>query len=371
MKKLAKSKAKNISRWILAAFVIWRLALSLFVFLGGKFVPLRPNFLGPNPWANFDGVHYLSIAQKGYLQFQQAFFPFYPHLIHWLTRLTGNYLFSGLLISHLALLVSLYLFYQLIRLDFEEKIAKKSILFLLFFPTAFYFGSVYTESLFLALILGSFYAARKKQWLLAGILGAFASTTRLVGIFLFPALLIEWWQERVKNEKPRVKNLLPLFLIAAGLLFYMSYLKKTVGDPLFFIHVQPFFGAERSGDRLILLYQVFWRYFKMILTTRADVLYFAVWTELLFSLLFLILSVFAYFRLRLSYFIFMTLAYITPTFTGTFSSMPRYVLVLFPGFIALALLAEKYRWLRIVYLTGAGILLIVSTILFTRGYWVG
>ena len=108
----------------------------------------------------------------------------------------------------------------------------------------------------------------------------------------------------------------------------------------------------------------------MILTTKADVLYFAVWTELLASILFLALSVFAYLRLRFSYFVFMVLAYITPTLSGTLSSMPRYVLTLFPGFILLALLAEKYRWLKIIYPIIGGILLIIATILFTRGYFV-
>jgi len=66
----------------------------------------------------------------------------------------------------------------------------------------------------------------------------------------------------------------------------------------------------------------------------------------------------------------MVLAYLTPTFTGTFSSMPRYVLVLFPGFILLSLWAEKYRWLRILYPILAIPLFILCLLLFTRGFWV-
>jgi len=373
---------QKIIKFIVATFLIWRTALLLFAFSGINFIPLHEDYLGGgieiyknNPllwgWANFDGVHYLNIAQGGYGLYQQAFFPLYPYLLRWLAPVfSKDYLLSGLAISHLALVLALYLLYKLIRLDFEEKIAKRGILYLLLFPTSFYFGSVYTESLFLALVLGSFYTARRKKWLIAGILGAFASATKFVGIFLFPALLIEWYQSRRESKNEDIKSFLPLLFIGFGLLFYMWYLKKTVGDPLYFIHVQPFFGAERTGGKIILLYQVFWRYFKMILTTKADVLYFAVWTELLASILFLALSVFAYLRLRFSYFVFMVLAYITPTLNGTLSSMPRYVLTLFPGFILLALLAEKYRWLKIIYPIIGGILLIISTILFTRGYFV-
>ena len=373
---------QKIIKFILAAFLIWRTGLILSAFIGIRFLPSRGDYLGWKPdfyptnpllwcWANFDGVHYLNIAQGGYGLYQQAFFPLYPYFLRWLAPVfSKDYLLSGLFISHLAFIACLYLLYKLVKLDFKERIAKRSILYLLLFPTSFYFGSVYTESLFLALVLSSFYTARRKKWLIAGILGAFASATKFVGIFLFPALLIEWYQSRRESKNEDIKSFLPLLFIGFGLLFYMWYLQKTTGDPLYFIHVQPFFGAERTGGRIILLYQVFWRYFKMILTTKADVLYFAVWTELLASILFLALSVFAYLRLRFSYFVFMVLAYITPTLSGTLSSMPRYVLTLFPGFILLALLAEKYRWLKIIYPIIGGILLIIATILFTRGYFV-
>ena len=368
---------KKIAFW----FLIWRVGLFFLAFLGQKIIPLKTDFLGVKEgvflekpllwcWANFDGFYYLTIAQRGYLQFQQAFFPFYPFLIRFLAKLTKDYFTSGLLISHLSFLAALFLFYQLIRLDFEKKVAKRSLLYLLLFPTAFFFGSVYTESLFLMLVLASFLAARKKQWLLAGIFGGLASAARFVGLFLFPALIAEWWQEKKEGQNGKLVNLLPLFLIIFGFLAYIGYLQKTVSDPLFFIHVQSLLGAQRTGGKLILLYQVFWRYWKMILTTKADVLYFSVWLELISSLLFFILLVFSYFHFHFSYFIFMLLAYITPTLTGTFSSMPRYVLVLFSGFILLALWAEKCRLLRILYPILAIILTAVAVMLFTRGWWV-
>jgi len=367
-------KDKKNLKWIGAAFLVWRLDLVLIAFIGTKLLPLREGFLGESVWANFDGVHYLVIARRGYQIFQQAFFPFYPYLIRYLARFLKNYLLSGLLISHLTFLISLYLLYKLVRLDFSNRVAKRSIIFLLLFPTSFYFGSVYAESLFLALILGSFYAARKKQWGIAGLLGAFASATRFVGIFLFPALLVEWWSQtsNIKHQTSnKLKSVLPLFLITLGLFFYMWYLKKTVGDPLYFIHVQPLFGAQRTGGKIILLYQVFWRYFKMLVTVeKLTPTYFVVVLEALTGATFLVLTIFAYLRRWFSYVTFMALAYIAPTLTGTLSSVPRYVLVLFPGFILLAIWAEKYRWMRILYPVIAGILLIISTILFTRGFWV-
>lgn len=376
---------RGIVGFILIAFLIWRLGLILLAFLGTKFIPLREGYLGggimvylENPllwsWANFEGIHYLNIPQFGYYQFPQAFFPLYPNFILSLVALTKSYLYSGLLISHVSLIVALLLFYQLVRLDFSKKIAKRSLVYLLIFPTSFFFGSLYPESLFLALVLGSFYAARKKHWWIAGILGGFASATQFVGIFLFPALLVEWYLQKGKRKKKLTEELiecLPLFFIATGFLFYMAYLKATVGDPLYFLHVKPFFSGPQVEGKVVLLYQVFWRYLKMLITVQKFTpTYFAVVMELFVGLALLVFSIFAYLRRWFAYVTFMALAYLAPTLTGSFASLPRYALVLFPGFILLALWGEKYRWVRILYLSIALPFLIISVLLFTRGYLV-
>ena len=372
MKKSADNK--KILKWLTAVFIAWRLGLELAVWLGKKFLPQKLGYLGPSVWANFDGLHYLGIAQNGYGLYQQAFFPLYPWLIRWLAGFIHNYLFSGLAISHLTFFASLYLLYRLLLFDFSEKFARRVIILLLLFPTSFFFVSFYSESLFFFLMIAAFYFARKGKWLVAGIFGALASATRVVGIFLLPALLVEWgeqYKSQNLNVKSQIFNLFSVFLIPLGLGFYMRYLAVHWGDPLLFVHVQEHFGAQRVSGKIILLYQVFWRYFKMILTTKADPLYFVVWLELLTAVGFLALLIWGYFqKIRLSWLIFGILAYILPTLTGTFSSLPRYVLVIFPGFIALSLLAEKYRWLKIFYPIFAIILGVVAVIFFTRGYWV-
>jgi hypothetical protein len=380
MKKSGENK--KILKWLVAVFLIWRVGLELAARLGKIFLPQKLGYLGPSIWANFDGIHYLWIAQNGYGLYQQAFFPLYPWFVRWLTQFTHNYLFSGLLISYLAFFAGLYLLYRLLLLDYPEKIVRRAILFLFLFPTSFFFVSFYSESLFFFLMIATFYFARKGKWLASGIFGALASATRVVGIFLLPALLVEWGeQNKYKfqipnskfqiNFKSQIPKLLSLFLIPMGLIFYMRYLTVHWGDPLLFVRVQEHFGAERIGGKIILLYQVFWRYFKMILTTKPDPLYFVVWLELLTAAGFLALLVWGYFqKIRLSWLVFGILAYLLPTITGTFSSLPRYVLVVFPGFIGLSLLSEKYRWAKIIYPVLAGILLVISTIFFIRGFWV-
>jgi hypothetical protein len=147
-------------------------------------------------------------------------------------------------------------------------------------------------------------------------------------------------------------------------------LAKNYSDPLYFIHAQAGWGASRSVDKLILLYQVFYRYIKMILTFNLDkFFYFTVILEFLSGLIFLILLILAYLKkIKLSYLLFTAFAYVLPTLTGTFSSMPRYVLILFPCFLVLGMIRTK--WVKTVLYLFSFILLAMATILFTRGYWI-
>jgi len=94
--------------------------------------------------------------------------------------------------------------------------------------------------------------------------------------------------------------------------------------------------------------------------------------EFLAGALFLGLILYGLNKLRLSYIVYTALSFFLPTFTGTFSSMPRYVLVLFPLFALLATLLEKAP--RVVfksYLAVSAILAAITIALFTRGYFIG
>lgn len=364
--------------WLISRFIIWRLALVVVAGIGMVILPFKPSFpyaetlLLPHgsplfwSWANFDGVHYIGIAEKSYFaQFTQAFFPLYPLLIRVFNGITHNSIASGLVISNLSFLGALIWLYKLVRLDSTQTQAKQTVVWLLLFPSSFFFGSLYTESVFLFVTLASFYAARQRRWLLAGVWGAVAAATRILGILLIPALLVEY----LALSKRSRWGWWPLLLPAAGLLLYMYYLNVSFHDPLYFLHAQPAFGAGRSGDKIILLYQVFWRYFKMLFTVPVtSLLYYTVSQEFLSAVIFLFLSLLAFKFTRRSYAIFGILAYILPTLTGTFSSMPRYVLVLFPAFIILGRIKNQTirHWLYAISL----LLLIINVMLFTRGYWV-
>lgn len=375
-------KKKSSFSFILLAFVFWQLALILLAPISSKLLPARDRFLYNNGskisssiffWnrANFDGNNYLIVSRNGYNVSQLVIFPLYPKLISFLSPLfAGNSLFASLFISNFSFLISIFILYKLIKLDFSENVARNTILYLILFPTSFFFGMTYTEGVFFLLLIGSFYSARKGNWLVACILGGIASYTRLIGIIIFPALIFECFEQtKGKSILEKIKKFLPTLLVFAGLLVYMRFLSVNFNDPLKFLHVQPFFEAERTSGKLILIYQVFYRYLKMIVTTKYDPLYFTVWLELVSALGFTVLLITAFVKkMRLSYLVFSVLGYIVPTLTGTFSSLPRYVLVLFPCFICLGLITNKIvkTFLTVIFF----LLFLISASFFYRGYWI-
>ncbi|MFC1627000.1 mannosyltransferase family protein [Patescibacteria group bacterium] len=359
--------------------VITRIYLQILAGLGLKFISFKPSFpywdavltkLGPKwlwLWGNFDGAHYIKLAQFGYKEaFTQAFFPIYPFLIKMVNSLTQNGLISGLFISHLSFIGFIYFFVKLGRLDYSKKTVQWASLLFLLFPTSFFLFSVYTESLFLFLSVLCFYLARQKKFLLASIIAGIASATRLVGIFLLLAILWEYYQ----TKKPKVSKAIGYSLLSvSGLLLYLNFLRARFGDILIFISSQPSFGAGRQVNKLVMIYQVIFRYIKMLLTVSPqNDIYLILIFELMISLIFLGLIIWALVKkLRPSYLLFLIPTYFLPTFTGTFLSMPRFLLTAFPLFYLLGNL--KNTRLKAVIAFFSFLLLSWAFLRFSRGYW--
>lgn len=372
---------------LIGGLLIWRFALVLVSYMGTFILPVRSGYTLLtsvfkatdllNAWASFDGMHYLTLAKYGYGVFQTyhlyAFFPVYPLLMQTFNYF-GSYLNTGLFISHVSLFLSLYFLYKLLCLDVNKRTSKLTVFLMLIFPTSFFFGSLYTESLFLLETVLSFYFVRKGNYFLAGTFGLLASATRLAGIFIWPALILEFWLSHKQNLKSFFSDpkFIWLLLPPLGLLAFMQFQYTKTSDLLFFIHSQPGFGANRVVNKLILIHQVFYRYVKMFLSINNyfDPLFFVITLEFLCGVLFLWLSILAFRKTRLSYSVYCLLSFLTPTFTGTLSSVPRYVLVLFPLFLVFARYLLNRRYLLFLWSAISIVGLIFTTILFTRGYFV-
>ena len=387
-------------------FLVWRVALFALSYHADSFLPYHPSFpiyvgefnteVIPRwfySWANFDGVHYTTIAVYGYIGtgLIQAFFPFFPFVIlhtvyQFFPPFAPNAVFLGVIFSNLFAYLLIFLWFYFVAQLYDKKVAWAAVLMLFLFPTSFFFGAVYTESLFLLLVIGSFFAARKKWWFLASVLAMLATATRIVGIFVVPALLIELWQQEhgplkkmsVKKYQAELilfwrkkwQEILMILAGSFGLFAYMFFLTLEFHDPFYFFHIQSSFGGGR-GSAMVLYPQVWFRYIKILLTARPfDLKYYSYVQEFLFSIFGLVVIVYSFWKTRLSYAFFSLCAFLLPTFTGTFSSLPRYTIVSFSLFLCLAPLFAKKRRLFLCYLLFTTAVLILNTVLFIQGYWV-
>ncbi len=291
-----------------------------------------PDFL--NRMANFDGIHYLFIAERGYYHYEQAFFPLYPLLVRLVRPLfMGNTILAAIFLSNLALLLAMWIFLKLLELTRFKERRWWVLGFVLLFPTAFFFHVAYTESVFFLFLVASLYYLKKNRLPSAALSAALTALTRLVGIFLFVPLFMAVY-ERYRRRPQKFEKKEFLFALAPwiGLFSYMGYLYLTVGDPLFFINAQSAFGANRS-THIVLLPQTYFRYLKIFLTADLGFTYFVSVLEVVFfTFVFLMvcLELIREYRRRdlflLSVAIFSLANILLPTLTGTFSSVPRYAL---------------------------------------------
>ena len=244
------SPIKPAVRFALIVFVASRLVVTIWAILVLAIRPLpqEPNevlrpYLGQaalerglsalvlGPWQRFDTLHYLRIADDGYAAEEDSVFPpLYPAAINLLGRplaaLFGSNvanMLAAVIISNVAFLGSLILLYRITEAELDEPAAKRSLVYLTIFPSAFFMLAAYTESLFLLLAMGSIWSARRDRFWLAGVLGLVAPMVRLTGWVLVVPLAYEYLARRDFNwrriEWSGPATLLPL----AGTLFFVLY----------------------------------------------------------------------------------------------------------------------------------------------------
>lgn len=340
-------------------------------------------------WGNFDGEHYLNIAQSGYFPYQQAFFPFYPLITRFVASLISyKYLASGLFVSHIAFIFSLFIIWRLLILDNHKNLFHFLLLVLLLYPTSPFYGAVYNDSLFFFLTTLCIYFGRKQKWILASSVGAVATLTRLNGLALFFYLIFEYLFKSALTPKSKeqflnlikktvstimLKNFFTEYVYAVVLIpcaffGYLLYVQVTQGDWSMVFSSMTIWNQ----DKIIFPLQVVWRYLKIIFVDRSfSITYWVAIIEFLFVAWYLLISIYSYTRIRFSYWLFMVLSFLIPSLTGTFAGMPRYGLHIYPFFLSVAIfLSVRSFSIKALYFFISTVLMFIVVMFFTRGYFI-
>lgn len=368
---------------IIIIFAIWWIVINAFAFLSLNRLHLDQSQDLAMPWPqvrmnysyklaqgpdSFMGMHVrkqswknLDIAKSGYnyvtntIATNLVVFPLYPFSIRYLGNIFSiDYSLAGFFISNISILISVLVFYKLAQIDFKKAIAERAVLYLLIFPTAFFFTMIYTESLFLLLSLLVFYFALRRQWLLVGLVGFLASLTRISAIFLFLPILYEYFQQ----EKRFKLNSLFLALIPIGVISFFLYHYYQYGD--FFIY----FKALKNWDREFLNFS------NVLLSSSSSQQTVNSTLEIFFEVIAVAACVLAIRRIRTSYYLYLVISVVIPLLSGSVISTNRYILVMFPLFILFARFGENLYFDRL-YTFISILLLSFSTLLLVNYFWIG
>lgn len=138
-------------------------------------------------WQRWDACWYTKIATFGYepAEMSANFWPLFPVLTGAVARpLGGAVALAGLVVNAIAYVAAMTGLYRLVARDLDDATARRTVLFISIFPSAFFFFAPFTEALFLALAVWAMVAARERRWGLAFIVGLLAALTRIQGVFL-------------------------------------------------------------------------------------------------------------------------------------------------------------------------------------------
>jgi hypothetical protein len=209
----------------------WLLTRLLIVVVAAVVLTVRPDLTLDRMLKTWDTVHFIAIAQDGYVAPNaEAFFPGLPILL-WLGARVGiPEVVGGVVLSAIGSVLATAALYRLG--------GRSAAIAWLLAPTAVFTLVGYTESLFCAAAFWAWDCARNRRYLAMALLAGAASSIRVSGLFLAGALGILILTQAGDALGRRFVRLLWL-LVPLGVIFaYMAYLYAATGDWMAWYHAQ-------------------------------------------------------------------------------------------------------------------------------------
>lgn len=209
-----------------------------------------------------DSHWYLSIANDGYLSAPRdfilhnptnlPFFPLLPLCIYVLKYFQLSEL-SIIIFNQILSWASLWLLFSYLRKRYDGKTSFHACIFFIFSTEQIYFLSIYTESLFLFLLLCLLNLSERRQYFLASIAGGLLSATRFIGFLSFYLIIYQQYldyrqKSKVITKTELLKMLINIMMCLSGLCYFMLFLHYHTNDFLAFYHAQAIWGRKTVVD---------------------------------------------------------------------------------------------------------------------------
>lgn len=388
---------------VLGVFAAIAVVLTVIVTIGESVSgPKLPYLDGPvwlDGWSEGDSGWYFGIATNGYFynpgqQSSIAFFPTYPLTVRGVGELIGgDFQVAGSLIGVLSGAAAAVLFASWVWRRLPRAGAVTAIAVLLLYPYAFFlYGAMYSDSLFLLTAIGAFLLLERRQYWLAGVVGALATAGRPVGIAVAIGLTVRMlemlaesraaagaipgepsatgnrpgWRDVIRAVPAIRWRQAGVLLSGLGIAVWCVYLWIEFGDPVAFATVQEAPGWYQQGGphtwfKVIYVGTMLFGPLDNAIKLTAQ----AVMCLLAILLLPRVQRLFGWGYLAYSVVVLAIPIIGTKDFMGT----GRYVLAAFPVIAAAGyfLTRLRRRWIRPLVLAVLGVGLMVATAFFSMG----
>ncbi len=210
-------------------------------------------------WVRWDSMWYEAIVNPNprFLPSGHStanFFPLYAW-VSWLVSLPLRavldheraFYVGGLIVSSAAFFLGLKAVTRLTTHLAGADVAVKTVWLIAVFPFSFFLTAVYADALYFALAAWSLTLAYESRWRAACALATLAATTRIPGLALFPAILLEYLRRNDFDVRSLRKEIPSLLMLAAGPVMIGAYYEWRYGDPLAFLYARQQGWNRASG----------------------------------------------------------------------------------------------------------------------------
>ncbi len=260
-----------VARAVLGVWVASRLVVALVAVAGARLATSSTVTEVPGfrvLWDHWDVSLFTKVARYGYhspaySDKTDVDYPGMPLAIRFAHLVVRDWIVAGLVVSALAGAVSCVVLARLAADDAAldpgddatdktqggALAGRRAVLAMVAFPYAVFLFAGYSEGLFLAFSLAAWLAARRQRWLLAGVLAAGATGTRVIGLALVAGLWVQWATTRPGLRRPGgglgirrvMRDLPPLLLPLLPVVAFAAFLKVKAG------HWDSYARAMRAG----------------------------------------------------------------------------------------------------------------------------
>ena len=210
-------------------------------------------------WVRWDSMWYEAIVNPNprFLPSGHSSANFFP-LYSWVAWLVSQplrvlldheraFYVGGLIVSSVAFLLGLKAVMRLTTQLAGADVAVRTVWLIAVFPFSFFLTAVYADALYFCLAAWSLTLATERRWRTACVLATLAAMTRIPGLALFPAIVLEYLRRSDVDVRSLRKEIPSLLILAAGPIVILAYNEWRYGDPLAFLHARQQGWNRASG----------------------------------------------------------------------------------------------------------------------------